>query len=144
MQIAGLTVGWEWLIGGVPLVALLYWWYQERQETDGADETIDRVGERARVMTGNLFSATTSLVGAVLLIALTVGSELLAFADDLVMVAGADPTLAGMLSTGLLGVLGISGFWDVSPWTFGVVVLTFTVIVAVWRRREPDTSEVSG
>lgn len=134
-SIAGLSIGWEWIIGGVPALLLVYWFLDEWGDADDGADAIERVGERSRGLTAGLFSGMSSLVFSLLLVGVTLGDQLIRFLDQLLMVVAMDPMASGILGVGVLGSLGLSGVWDVGPVAYLGIAAGVLVLAVLWRRR---------
>lgn len=132
-----LLAGWPIVVGLIGVGLLAFWWFDERQESDRWEDTIEKVGERAQAATGGAVGAFGSLVVVVFGVAATIGHELVMSLAELSGPVAEFPALVGGSAIGLLGTLGLSGVIPIEAWQFGVVVLALLVLASygVFRRR---------
>ena len=132
-----LLTGWPIIVGLVGVGLLVFWWFDERDDGDRWEDTIEKVGERAQAATGGAVGAFGSLVVVVFGVAATIGQQLVATIGELSGPVAEFPALVGSSAIGLLGTLGLSGFVSIKAWQFGVIVLAIIVVASygVMRRR---------
>jgi hypothetical protein len=136
VQIAGIDVlgmlsrNWELTLGGVVLLALAIWTFQEREEGDSAGETVDSVGSRAEGAAGGILSGTRALLLSLLAIVGTVVAEVMQLFNDLGSLIDTAPLLAGHLAYGLLSVFGVE--LGIPRERLGIAFLGITVIALIW------------
>lgn len=125
------------LIGLLGVGLLAFWWFDEREEDDRWEDTIERVGERAESVTGGFVGAFGSLVVVAVSILATIGNELVMAIGDLAGPVSMFPALVGASLIGLLGTVGLSGIVPIEAWQFGVIVLAVLILASygVVRRR---------
>ncbi len=116
------------IIGLAALGTLAYWYFDERQQTETAAETVENVGSRAETVTGGFVGAIGSLLVVVASIAVTIGTELMSSAGQLGDLLGNAPLLVGHVLAGVLGYLGISGLLSVQQWGFAFILVTIVAL----------------
>jgi hypothetical protein len=128
----------NWLIGiGLFALALvLYWTFDERSDTSSAGETIERVGERAEVVTNGFLGAVGSLLVVVASIGLAIGTQLLELGVALNDLLGHVPILVGHLLFGLIAFAGLEGVIPVSQMQLGWIFLLITVVALIAKYGE--------
>lgn len=129
--------------GGAPVLALgliiggllLYWTWTERQETNSAAETAERVGDKASGFFGGVvdwFSAAVLSIGFVLL---TVGGQFFDVVDVLVQAFTAAPITASTIGIGgVLAFLDWNGTVGLQFQEWVVIFVALTVVGVIGRR----------
>lgn len=112
---------------------LLFWWFDERNDSNSAAETVERVGGRAETVTGGVFGALGSLAVVLVSIALTIGEQLLMTAGELGDLVGQAPVVLGHIAVGVLAWVGLSGMVSLSASQFGWLFVVITLIVLFMR-----------
>lgn len=136
MQIAGFDVvstlssNWELVGGGLVVVALLYFVFDEREEGDSAGETIDSVGDRTEGAVGGLLSGTRALLLSLVAVLGTVFAEVLQLFNDVSRMIDTAPLLAGHLAYGVLSIFGVE--LGIPRSQLGIAFIAVTVIALLW------------
>jgi hypothetical protein len=123
-----LADNWLIAIGLFALALVLYWTFDERSDTSSAGETIEKVGERAEVVTNGFLGALGSLAVVGASIAIAIGSQLLELGVALNDLLGHIPFLAGYLVFGVVSMLGIEGRLPVSQMQLGWIFILILVV----------------
>lgn len=127
---------WMQLIGLGLLGLLAFWYFDERNDTDGASGTIFAVGERADNALAGVLGAASALILVVTSILSSIGVELAQTLGLLVDPIAQAPTLAGQLVTGFLSIIGLAGVVSM-PLTAWVTVFAVILLAAVALRYRP-------
>lgn len=136
MQIAGFDVvstlssNWELVGGGLVVVALLYFVYDEREDGDSAGDTIDAVGDRAEGAASGILSGTRALLLSLVAILGTVFAEILQLFNDVSSMVDTAPIIAGHLAYGILSVFGVE--LGIERSQLGMAFIAITAIAILW------------
>jgi hypothetical protein len=122
--------GW-YVIGFLTVGMLAFWWFDERDQSENLAETVERVGERARVVTGGLFGGLGSLIVVIVSIAVTIGNELVMSFTELVPFIETAPALVGQVLLGLLAMANLEGYVPLKPWQFGAIFIAVLLATGV-------------
>jgi len=122
--------GW-YALGFLTAGMLAFWWFDERDQTENVAETVERVGERARVVTGGLFGGLGSLIVVLVSIFVTIGNELVMSFTELVPLIETAPALVGQVLLGLLAMANMEGYVPLKPWQFGAVFIALVLATGV-------------
>lgn len=125
-----LLTGWPVIVGLLGVGLLAFWWFDERDDNDRWEDTVERVGERAQAATGGAVGAFGSLVVVIFGIAATIGHELVMSLAELSGPVAEFPALVGGAGIGLLGTIGLSGIVPIKGWQFGVIVLVVLLLAS--------------
>lgn len=113
------------VVGGL----LLYWTINEREETDSAAETAERVGEQASDLFGGAVDWLSAIVISTLFIAFTVGGQFLDVIDVALQMIYAAPVMSTLFGAGAtFGILDFLG--TINPSQMDWIALVVGLIVA--------------
>lgn len=122
--------GW-YALGFLTAGMLAFWWFDERDQSENLAETVERVGERARVVTGGLFGGLGSLIVVLVSIFVTIGNELVMSFTELVPFIETAPALVGQVLLGLLAMANLEGYVPLKPWQFGAIFIAILLATGV-------------
>lgn len=122
-----------YILGFLAIGLLAYWTFDERDQTENLAETVERVGERARVTTGGLFGGLGSLIVVLVSIFATIGKELVMSFSEIVPFIETAPALVGQLLLGVLAMANLEGYVPLKPWQFGAVFLAVVLATGVLK-----------
>lgn|GEM_PF-6625113 len=124
--------GW-YVIGFLTVGMLAYWTFDERNQTENMAETVERVGERARVVTGGIFGGLGSLIVVLVSIFVTIGNELVMSFAQLAPWVQSAPAVVGQILLGGLALLNLEGYVPLEPWQFGGVFIAVLLATGVLK-----------
>jgi uncharacterized membrane protein YdjX (TVP38/TMEM64 family) len=126
----------DWLFGiGLLLVALLlYWWIDERDSTETAAATANRVADRSEGLVGNVVSGGTALIVGLTGAVLVAGDVFLDTINFLVAQALGRPFVTIMF-TGVGSLFSWGPQFGLADRTVGLLVVVLIVVVALLRHR---------
>ncbi len=133
MPVNLLMNNWEFAIGLLAVGSLAYWWFDEREDSDSAAETIERVGSRAETVTGGIVGGFGSLLVVFASIGLTIGGQLAETGMMLNELLGGIPVIVGHMLFGLLTFAGLSGAIPLSVQQLGFAFVFITTIAVIAR-----------
>lgn len=130
----GLLAQYGWYVIGFLTVGMLaFWWFDERDQTENAAETVERVGERARVVTGGLFGGLGSLIVVIISIGVTIGNELVMSLGQIAPWVMEAPAVTGQVLLGLLAMANLEGYVPLKPWQFGTVFIAVLLVTVLLK-----------
>jgi len=133
MPVQFLTQNWPLLLGLLLFGGFAYLLLDEWREADAASDAVANAGERADAATGEFLGAVGALVAGVLMIAMTIGQQMMQTASMLEPVLGQVPVLAGHLVVAALGYLSLQGVLGLSAAQYGYAVLLVTIVALFIR-----------
>lgn len=120
----------------VVLLVVGVWAWQERQETDSAKETTQRVGNRAKRATGGVFGVLGATLLALFGTAWQAGMEVQEVVIYIIDLAAANPEVSSGLGVAVLGKLAIDGNIALSGTRFiGIALLLLGLGLVFAARR---------
>lgn len=134
VNVLGFIMEYGWYVLGFLTVGMLaYWTFDERDQTENLAETVERVGERARVVTGGIFGGLGSLIVVLVSIAVTIGNELVMSFTELAPLIESAPALVGQVLLGLLAMANLEGYVPLEPWQFGAIFIATLLVTGVLK-----------
>lgn len=124
---------WSYAIGFLVFGMLMYWTFDERDQTESIAETVEAVGERSRSATGGLVGALGSLVVVIISIGITIGRELVMSLNEIAPFVMEAPAITGQVVIGILALLNVEGYVPMEPWQLGLVVLSIILVTTLWK-----------
>jgi len=133
MPVQFLTQNWPLILGLLLFGGFAYLILDEWQEAEAASDAVASAGERADSVTGEFLGAFGALVAGLLMIAMTIGQQIMQTASMLEPVLGQVPLLAGHLIVAVLGFLSLEGVLGLTAMEYGYAVVLVTVIALFIR-----------
>jgi hypothetical protein len=124
---------WTYAVGFLVFGMLMYWTFDERDQTESIADTVEAVGERSRAATGGLVGALGSLVVVIISIGITIGQELVMSLNEIAPFVMEAPAITGQVVIGILALLNVEGYVPMKPWQLGLVILSIILVTTLWK-----------
>lgn len=133
MPVQFLTQNWPLILGLLLFGGFAYLILDEWEDADAASDAVANAGERADSVTGEFLGAVGALVAGAMMIAMTIGQQIMQTASMLEPFLGQIPVLAGHLVVALLGYLSLRGVLGLTATQYGYVVVLVTIVALFVR-----------
>ncbi|WP_338740383.1 hypothetical protein [Haloplanus salilacus] len=131
--IAPIAEYWTYAVGFLVFGMLMYWTFDERDQTESIAETVEAVGERSRTATGGLVGALGSLVVVIVSIGITIGQELVMSLNEIAPFIMEAPAITGQIIIAGLALLNLEGYVPLEPWQAGTIFLGIVLVTSLWK-----------